>query len=473
MLSERFPWSAQPARRPWLLVLVSLVVAVALAYLVEGWLPHANLSLLFLVAVLVVAGNTGLVPAMTTAVLGFLAYNFLFTAPAHTLRVHSPGEFATLAFFLLAAFLLAALGARMRRYVMVAADHAARAEDLGALSRRLAAVSDDPAVVEALLEGITAVTGHCARVTLAGTARAPTPGGWRRLELATESASFGDVDIDSHDPAVIDTVRGLCAQAAVVLERIHLAAALDEARIEAETERLRGALLSSVSHDLRTPLAAIIGATTSLRELGPALSADARDDLLDMVVSEAERLNRYIQNLLDMTRLGQGALSLKRDWTDIEDIVASALTRLAGALREVPVELDIAPALPLLHVHGALVEQALVNVLENAARHSPPGAQVRLTVGVAGGSIRIEVSDLGPGIPVDERERVFESFYTAKRGDSNAEGTGLGLAIARGFVGAHGGDIVACAGPGGSGSTFRITLPLPEQVPGPPPAGDA
>ncbi|MCP5199763.1 MAG: DUF4118 domain-containing protein [Gammaproteobacteria bacterium] len=465
MLSERFPWGVERARRPWLLVVLCLAVAVALAYLIEGWLPHANHSLIFLVAVLAVAGNTGFAPAVATAVLAFVAYNFLFTAPAHTLRVHSTDELATLGFFLIAGLLVAALGARMRRYVTVAAEHAARAEDLGALSRRLAAVSDADAVATALVEGVAAVTGHRAEVSYGGASSAAVPRGWSELALATDAERFGQVRVDSGDPAVLETVRGLCAQAAVVLERIRLAAALDEARIETETERLRGALLSSVSHDLRTPLASIIGATTSLRELGPALSTSAREDLLDMVVSEAERLNRYIQNLLDMTRLGQGALSLKRDWTDVDDIVASALARLGGVLRGVDVALDLASGLPLLRIHGALVEQALVNVLENAARHSPPGGTVTLAVAVVDGELRFEVSDAGPGIPPAERERVFESFYTAQRGDSGAEGTGLGLAIARGFVGAHGGSIVALDGPGGVGSTFRISLPLPEEAP--------
>lgn len=462
---ERLLWSPVSSGRLWLMVPASVTVAVLCAWLLEGRLPHANLSLIFVVPVLVVAGRTGLVPSILTALLSFFAYNYLFTAPERTLRVQDPTDLATLCFFLVTAILVALLGARMRRYVVVATQQAERAAGLNEYSKRLAVAADAPTVAAELCATIAKLAGVPARVDWSGAAmheRADTDS--TAIELKGAGQAFGKVTVETCDPATLALVRALCAQSAVVLERIELGAALDRARVEAETERLRTALLSSVSHDLRTPLASIIGATTSLRELGTTLSADVRSDLLDMVVHEAERLNRYIQNLLDMARLGQGALTLERDWTDPDDIVASALQRLRNVLGEVELVRDIVADPPLLLVHGAMIEQALVNVLENAARHSPPGGRITLAMFTDGAHLVVTVTDQGPGIPECDRERVFETFYSVKRGGA-ADGTGLGLAISRGFIGAHGGSVVAGSGPDGIGATFRIILPLPTETP--------
>jgi len=464
---ERLLWSPVSRGQLWLMVPASVTVAVLCAWLLQGMLPHANLSLIFVVTVLVVAGRTGLVPSMLTALVSFFAYNYLFTAPARTLQVQDPTELATLGFFLVTAILVALLGARMRRYVVVATQQAERAAGLNEYSKRLAVAADPPTVADELCATIEKLARVAARVDLSGdVAPDRADPNSTAIELIGAGHAFGLVTVATNDPAVLALVRALCAQSAVVLERIDLGAALDRARVEAETERLRTALLSSVSHDLRTPLASIIGATTSLRELGTTLGADARDELFDMVVHEAERLNRYIQNLLDMARLGQGGLTLERDWTDPDDIVASALLRLHDVLGEVVLVRDIVADPPLLLVHGAMIEQALVNVLENAARHSPPGGRLTLAMYTDGAHLVITVTDQGPGIPECDRERVFETFYSAKRGGA-ADGTGLGLAISRGFIGAHGGSIVAGSGPDGIGAAFRITLPLPTEAPPP------
>ncbi len=470
-LIERLLWGRTSPARSWLVVPAAVLVAVGLSALIADVLPHANLSLVFLVTVLVVAGKTGLAPALATAVACFLAYNFWFTAPALTLEVHSADDLATLAAFLFAAALVANLGARMRRFVLEADAQAARAESMKVFNMALAVAGDAEAVAAVLREAVRAVAGVDAEVVWLGArpgavaaAECVTPppaSGWCYVEIRTGQHRFALLRMHRPGPETLAQVRALCAQSAVVLERTRLDEALEAARIETETERLRGALLSSVSHDLRTPLVSILGAATSLRELGESLAPAARRDLLEMIESESERLNRYIQNLLDMTRLGQGALTLARDWTDPDDIIASALARLAREMRAVDLELDLAPDLPLVDVHGALIEQALVNVLENAVRHSPPSGRITLAARVVRNRLELAVSDQGPGIPPAERERVFESFYSVKRGDGESEGTGLGLAIAQGFVGAHGGTVTVTDGPGGSGSTFVIALPLP------------
>jgi two-component system sensor histidine kinase KdpD len=215
-----------------------------------------------------------------------------------------------------------------------------------------------------------------------------------------------------------------------------------------------------VSHDLRTPLASMIGAASSLRSLDDALSADDRHELLDSVISEGERLNRYIQNLLDMTRLGHGTLKLERDWIGIDDILNSTLRRTRELLHDCRLVRNIEPGLPLLYVHPALIEQALVNVIENAAKFSPAGGEVRVTAARDEGEILITVSDEGPGIPPDQREKVFNMFFTGGEGDRGKHGSGLGLAICSGMIGAHFGRIKALPGPGGKGTTIAIHLPL-------------
>ncbi|HTM70983.1 MAG TPA: ATP-binding protein, partial [Luteimonas sp.] len=225
--------------------------------------------------------------------------------------------------------------------------------------------------------------------------------------------------------------------------------------------RLRSALLSSVSHDLRSPLAAILGAAGTLDAYGGEMGAADHHALLDTIRLEGERLDRYIQNLLDMTRLGHGGMTLRRDWIGIDELVGSAVARLARYQGGVEVVIRVPAGLAPVWVHPALVEQAVFNVIENAARFSPPGEAVVVEARDADGAVQVDVMDRGPGIPADERRRIFDMFYSVERGDrgSGRQGTGLGLAIAQGMVGAHGGSVEALPGDHGRGTRIRITLP--------------
>jgi len=233
---------------------------------------------------------------------------------------------------------------------------------------------------------------------------------------------------------------------------------LEDARLESERERLRAALLSSVSHDLRTPLASIIGAASSVSAYESSLSSTDRAALLQSVVEEAERLDRHIQNLLDMTRLGQGELRLERDWEDVRDLLSAAARRLRLTQHGVHVETDIEPGAEILHVHGDLIEQVFVNLFDNALRHAAGAAVLRVAVRRTGESVIIDVADDGPGIPAGERERIFEPFH--RLGDSESRsGAGLGLSICRGIVRAHGGEITAHDVAPAQGTRFRIRLP--------------
>jgi two-component system sensor histidine kinase KdpD len=244
------------------------------------------------------------------------------------------------------------------------------------------------------------------------------------------------------------------------LDRARLAHELEGARVQGETERLRSALLSSVSHDLRSPLASMIGSAGTLLSYDAQLPANERHELLQAILGEGQRLDRYIQNLLDMTRLGHGTLQLHRDWVDAGEIVAAAVSRMHKLFPDVRIDMHLPTDTVLLHVHPALIEQALFNILENAGRFTPPEEPIRVTVRSEAGRLLVDVADRGPGIPEDERARIFDMFYSVTRGDRGGKGTGLGLAICRGMIGAHGGSVEALPHAGG-GTTIRVSLPLP------------
>jgi two-component system sensor histidine kinase KdpD len=233
-----------------------------------------------------------------------------------------------------------------------------------------------------------------------------------------------------------------------------------------ESERLRTALLSSVSHDLRTPLAAIIGAAGSLDSYGGAMDDTDRHSLLETVRMEGERLDRYIQNLLDMTRLGHGELALQRDWIGVDELIGSATARMRRYQPDVRFTITVDAGIGPIWVHPALVEQALFNVIENAGKFSPAGESIDIDARrVADDRLCIDIRDRGPGIPEAERRRIFDMFFSTARGDRGGQGTGLGLAICRGMIGAHGGEVEALPVPEGFGTVVRITLPIVECAP--------
>lgn len=244
--------------------------------------------------------------------------------------------------------------------------------------------------------------------------------------------------------------------------RTRLAANLSASRVAEETERLRSALLSSISHDLRTPLSSMIGSASTLKSMFDRLSDEDRDSLLDSVLGEGERLDRYIRNLLDMTKLGHGTLKIERDWIAFTDILSSALRRTRNLMSKVRVEREVEEDLPLLFVHPALIEQALVNVLENAAKFAPNDSTLSILARRKEDELIIAISDEGPGIPENQRGQVFDMFFTGGEGDRGPHGSGLGLAICHGMVAAHGGRIQALAGENGVGATIEIALPLIE-----------
>ncbi|HYQ70294.1 MAG TPA: DUF4118 domain-containing protein [Gammaproteobacteria bacterium] len=468
-------------------------VTVILAFVAHRMMPHASLSLLFLTGVLIVASRTGVGPSLVASVLSLLAFNFFFTRPYYTLKVADEGDVATLVFFLLIAAITGNLAARMRQEMAKRRASLQRISDLYDFSRRLSSAAGTGAVLDALASHLAQTMDRTVVVLIADAGNIPqvmasagearelpksvidtawsrissepvVDGQWTLLQLATSREPVGVVALyGTLDAEQIDSARSLCDQAGVALDRTRLVADLEQARIVSETEQLRSALLSSISHDLRTPLASIIGSTTSLLEYGDSFSDENRRELLATVVEEAQRLDRHIQNLLDMTRLGQGSLDLKRDWVDVHDIVSSSLDRLRSVLKGVEVDVEVSPAVPLLWVHGVLIEQALVNLLDNAIHFSLPGGRIRIMARTAGDRVNIDLCDDGPGVPESEREKIFDMFYTVRQGDrGNHKGTGLGLAICRGMVAAHNGTVTAQDGSNGRGTCMRISLPVIE-----------
>jgi two-component system sensor histidine kinase KdpD len=485
------------------LAVVATILASALAWAVASVLPLPNISLVFLAAVLLVAVRSSLGPALACAALSFLTYDFLFIPPNFSFSIQREEDVLTLLFFLLMAALTGNLAARQRRQLQALRDTQEETTELLDLSRKLTAATDRQAVVSAAAQhlngwsdvqlcllnrdgqnGWKVETGGPLEFTEAeraaadwawqhdqpagaGTGTLPF-GRWWWWPLSVEDGPLALLGVCAREGQTLSGQRrrlltALSQPLAQALARAQLADDLEAARLHGETEQLRSALLASVSHDLRTPLTSMRGSIDSLLALGEAIPLEDRRELLEGTRDEAERLDRYIQNLLDMTRLGHGALKLARDWVSPADIVGSALNRLRAVLASLQVSTEVPADLPLLFVHAALIEQALINVMENAARFSPPRGRLQLRAGADDSELFFSVSDEGPGIPEEERAKIFDMFYTAARGDRGGQGTGLGLAICQGMVGAHGGHISVADGIDGRGTCITLHLPLQAQ----------
>jgi two-component system sensor histidine kinase KdpD len=432
-------------------------------------------------------------PSIYASLLSFLVFNFFFTEPLYTFKVSEEGDLATLVFFLLMASITANLAFRMRDAMTKREVVATRMVALQAMTQRVAGAATRDQILQILVDqlsdnfscAVVAIaaedsTGTGAKHFTSGRPAKPLPdwnemlqsstrlAGWTVLPISIKRGRIGSVAMNrtivTRDER--DYADALTNQAAVALERTMLVGDLEEARLVSQREQLRVALLSSVSHDLRTPLSSVIGAASSLLAYESSLSDKDRVELLQSIVEEAERLDRYIQNLLDMTRLGQGELKLQRDWEDVRDLISAASRRLRLNARAIRIKVDTSSDAQLLNVHGDLMEQVFVNLLDNAARYSPAGSTIAVLVTRDTGAVLIEISDEGTGIPEADREKVFDPFYRVHERDRKS-GTGLGLSICRGIVRAHGGDVTAHASRTGSGAMLRIRLPqVPNEIEG-------
>jgi two-component system sensor histidine kinase KdpD len=500
----------EPIRiEPYLGSAGAVAVALGIGLLLKHFIAVQSISLVFLTAILASAIAWGLWPSLFAAIASMAAYNFFFLPPLYTFTVGDPENVLALFFFLIVALIVSNLTARTRTQVVTARLRAKTTAQLYAFSRKVAGIGalDDLLWATAhqitsmlnvrtvLLmplrdrEGLEVASGYPPEDQLddadmaaaqwswehnrpAGRGADTLPGAKRLfLPLRTGSGPVGVLGIDRDAPGPLLTpddrrlLDALCDQAAVAIERISLAKGLDEARVLAETERLRAALLTSISHDLRTPLASILGTVSSLRSYPERYSSAEREDLLATLQDEAERLNRFVSNLLDMTRLESGAIDLKLELIDAAEIVGSALQRAGNVLAGHRVEVGIEPHLPMLRLDAVLFEQVLFNLLDNAAKYSPIGSRIDIRASRDGELVEIEVVDEGPGIPPADLERIFDKFYRVQAQDRRRAGTGLGLAICRGFVEALGGWIGARNRRDRSGAVLTIRMPVVPEIP--------
>lgn len=482
------------------LILLATVGAVVAAAIAERLVGLEDLSTVFLVAVLLVASRTRMTAAVITSVLCFLAYDFLFIEPRFTFLISAQRGVATVLLFMAAALIAGRLASRLRMQVIALRAANTHATVMQKLARQLSKAADLGQVSSSSASVLQASLGAQAWLRIYGEA-GPAPAEsefsekdliaadwseqhgqasgrytdtlanstWWFLPIRADQDTLGVVGLrfpsamgrlSFEQRRLAESMTEDIGQAAL---RVRLVSELEVARVAGETERLRSALLSSVSHDLRSPLSSMIGAADSLERYGKDMGPEDRHSLLDTIRVEGERLDRYIQNLLDMTRLGQDGLTLSRDWIGVDELIGSASRRLQRYEPAVKVESDIAADVGLIHVHPALIEQAIFNVMENAAKFSPPDAPIRVQARLAeGNTVRIDISDSGPGIPAHERRRIFDMFYSVERGDRGKQGTGLGLTIVQGIVGAHMGAVEALPGPQGQGTSIRLTLPRGE-----------
>lgn len=486
---------------PYAASLAMAAMATAIGRGIEWLVVLPNISLVYVAVILLSAWRHGLWPSVVTALASVAAYNFFFIPPLYTFTIADPANYVALVFFLIVAVLTSMLATRARDQTITAQRQARTTADLYAFSRKLAAIADLDDLLWATAHQIAAMlkvevvlllpsAGRIAvragfppedtlddadlaaatwtwdHDTAAGRGADTLPGARRLfLPLKTERGRIGVIGIlrggmeGLLTPAERQLLDALSDQAAVAIERIQLARDVDEARLREEGERLRAALLTSVSHDLKTPLASIIGSISSLRSYADRYDAATRGELLANAQEEAERLGRFVGNLLDMTRLDGGALRPKRDSVDPAELVDAAVRRAGPLLARHRVALELPADLPSLVLDFALTEQALFNLLDNAAKYAPEGSVVTISGRGDASAVEIAVIDEGPGIPPADLDRVFDKFFRAQGGDRQRAGTGLGLAIARGFVAAQGGSLVAANRTDRSGVRFVLRFP--------------
>ncbi|OQX13442.1 MAG: two-component system sensor histidine kinase KdbD [Desulfobulbaceae bacterium A2] len=503
------PSSAPFRGNDWLLSLAGVMVTTGAALLLARFLEVVDIAMLFLLGVVFSASRGDRLLALVTTLLGVASFNFFFVSPYFTFVVGDSRYLVTFGVMAVVALVISSLTRRIRQQIAEARQREWRTASLYSLSRELVheqEVERISVIVIRHLGGLFScravvlvpdrqghlvipVTGpetyaldpHETSVAQwsfdhrerAGRGTDTLPAAQALyLPLVTASRPVGVLGIlnNASPEAVFDqdqlhVLEGFANQAAMAIERTFLAEEAHEALLKAETETLRNTLLSSVSHDLRTPLAAITGAATSLVQQDIVLDQNGRRELVQTIYEEAEHLNQIIRNVLDMTRLESGTIRVTKEWQSVEEIIGAVLTRFAERLGDRRVATSLPPDLPLVPFDPLLIEQVLANLLDNAMRYSPAGTPLDLAAYHQGQQLVIEFADRGPGLGEGQEERIFEKFV---RGHAGGGGVGLGLAICRAIVNAHGGRIWAENRAGG-GAVFRFTLPLGTAPPLPAP----
>lgn len=494
-----------------------VAACTGLCWIVSPHAGDANLIMIYLLGVIACAVWLGRAPSVMASVVSVAAFDFFFIPPYYTFAISDTQYALTFGVMLATGLVISTLMAQVRFQAESARQRERRTAALFAMSRELVdtttmvqlAKSAErhvgdvfsgqvyillPEASQSSIKRLEQMTSSSGQQPLgerelgvaqwvfdhgqvAGRATDTLPfAEGIYLPLATVQGSVGVLGIVSRDeqrvlaPDQLRLLQTFAGQIALALERIRAAEDARKLQVQMESERLRNSLLSAVSHDLRTPLAAITGASSTLVETGESLSADMRRELAESIYLEGDRLNRLVTNLLDMTRLEAGALSVRKEWQPFEEVVGVALRRLDPVLQGRPVETRIGTDLPLVPIDGLLIQQVLTNLLENAAKYSPATSPIEISAQRQQQTLLVEVADRGPGIPAADRQQVFEMFFRSPNAGGRT-GVGLGLAICRGIVQLHGGRIWVEERPGG-GAAIRFTLPLEGSPPEDVPAGE-
>jgi len=500
--------SGRSSFKDYLYSTLAVVGTFLVATVLQFILPTPNLSLVFLFAVLLSAIRYGLWPSLYTVILSSMTFNFFFTEPKLTFHVYSSYDIITLIFYTIVAIITGNLAVRLKNQIEALQASSNRNAVMHEFSRKLSSALMLDDVMRGAVESTSQSFHLKAMIILPNSKkqgkleiRASEPlelilekKDWAAAEWAykyDKPAGLGSETLPAakwlfkplrgprgliglmgvapfdEESEAFDTadqrrmLYAFCDQTALAIDRAKLSVDIEDSRLQNETERLRTALLSSISHDLRTPLSSIIGAATTLRDMYGNISKNNRDELLNMIQNEAERLNRFVQNLLDMTKLGHGAMEPKRDWIgDIRDVLGRATGRLQKVLGRHKVEYRINDDVANFFVDPILIEQVMVNILENAAKYSAPDTKIVIAVEREKDKAVIRITDQGYGIPDEDKEKVFDMFYRVRAGDSKVAGTGLGLAICRGIIESHGGTIHAESAFLNKGTVIVITFPI-------------
>lgn len=480
-----------------------VLATTALIYLIILKIGLTRGTVVYLIPVLIAAIRWGIVASLFAGVLGVAASAYFFFAPLYSFEIRDPQEIINLVLYIFTAIVVGQLANRLKRQLELSREREIGLRDLYAFSRRLAVAFDVSDIHAAIEDHLTAVIQR--KVVLFGGARETTAGGSRRgsatmpppvlAEVAAvafghhdnptgrsvsddggevwlvravspKSPEFGVIAVNLGRPLKQTTdelrtcIDAVLADATATLERLGVAHAISEARMRAQTDQLREALIGSVSHELRTPLASILGAATVL-SAAPALQNEKKlQALVNDVRDEAERLNNDIQNLLDATRISSDGVKPHIEWADPADIINSALDRCRRRLADRRVSLNLPSDLPLIHVDPVLVQQALVQIIDNAVKYSAPGSQISIAARARDGSIVLSVGDEGAGLTAAEQQQIWDRFARGERHAATTSGSGLGLWIANAFITANGGRVHAVSDGPSLGATLAIELPV-------------
>lgn len=463
------------AALPYLLAVLVMSAATTLLFVLRDAISPAIVALLYLLPVGLSTFLWGLGPGILAAFAAFLAFNYFFIPPYYTFFVHQTQDLLALLVFLGVAVVISQLVGRMRALLAAATDREREAVRLAELSTQLAGLNDEESIAQALaVRTLEAFQADQVDVFVAGladrepmlhrkTAASPASVSKPNLLIPLQSAHgvLGEVRLWRETPPLGPSDQHLllafASQGVLALDRARLSQTETRAKVLEESDRLKSSLLSSVSHELRSPLATIKAGVSSLRSGEVPWESEARVELLEAIEEETDRLNQLVGNLLNMSRIEAGALHPQRRWNVLSEIVSDVVKRMERTSRQHKVEIDVPADLPLVPVDYSQMEQVFTNLISNSMKYSPSGSTIKIRAWVEEGAlVTVQVRNQGPPVPPEHLERIFDKFYRITASD-RVTGTGLGLSICKGIVEEHGGRIWAENLP--DGFAFNFTLP--------------